>query len=178
MTNLKYLYISVYLPLTLVLGVGNVFRASFATKQNTQNISTSDYSIEAKKIDRIDALQKFFTKYNSPLIENAETFVIVADKYGLDYKLLPSIACMESTCAKFLIPGTYNPFGWGAGKIIFGSYDEAIERVGRGLSEIYLSRGLDTAQKIAPVYNPPSPYSWTNGVNFFISKIEEISLKS
>ncbi len=178
MLNIKYLHISIYLPLALVLGVGTGFNKNVSAKQVIQTDTATEFSIESKRINRVDSLQKFFSKYNSPLIENAETFVKVADKYGLDYKLLPSIACMESTCAKFLIPGNYNPFGWGAGRIKFDSYDEAIERVGRGLSEIYLSRGLDTAQKIAPVYNPPSPYSWTNGVNFFISKIEEISLRS
>lgn len=182
MVNIKNLYISIFLPIALVVTLGNMSDVVLAktNKNDSENNSYSfmEVSIESKKIDRKEALETFFEKYNSPLANHAETFIAVADKYGLDYKLMPSIACMESTCARFLIPGTNNPFGWGKGRIVFESYDEAIEKVGEGLNKIYLSRGLDNAEKIAPVYNPPSPVSWTKGVNYFTSKIEEISLKN
>jgi hypothetical protein len=181
MINIKNLYISILLPVALVLTLGSFGGAKAVADEpisiHKETFATIEFTIESKKIDRVGALEKFFQKYNSPLANHAETFVLIADKYKIDYKLLPSIACMESTCAKFLIPGTHNPFGWGAGRIAFASYDEAIEKVGAGLDKIYLSRGLDNAEKIAPVYNPPSPISWTKGVNYFTGKIEEISLK-
>ena len=82
---------------------------------------------------------------------------------------------MESTCGKFLIEGSYNPFGWGIyGKnaIYFKSYDEAIETVAKGIRDNYASRGLNTPEKIAPVYTPPNYVNWRNGVNYFISRID------
>ena len=130
---------------------------------------------EDNRKDKIETLEDFFGSLNSPLEENAETFVDVADKYGLDYKLLPAIACMESSCGRKLIEGSYNPFGWGIyGKnaIYFESYEEAIETVAKGISEKYVARGLDTPEKIAPVYTPPNAIGWRNGVNFFIGKID------
>src|SRR3990167_1051654 len=180
MLNVKYLYISIIMSVALLAGSFFVWVEADVYKQEPKHEKTLASSIileniEYEKVDRVKSLEKFFETYNSPLINHAGTFIEVADKYGFDYKLLPSIACLESTCARFLIPETYNPFGWGAGKIYFKSYDEAIELVGKGLKDIYLSRGLDNAEKIAPVYNPPSPYTWTRGVNFFINKIEDVS---
>jgi hypothetical protein len=132
--------------------------------------------IEYQKIDRVESLEKFFDKYKSPLKEHSNTFVEVADKYQIDYRLLPSISCMESTCGKFLIEGSYNPFGWGIygdNAIYFENYDEAIQTVGEGLSKNYFSKGRDTVEEIAPIYTPPNHVNWKNGVNFFINKIEE-----
>ncbi len=139
-----------------------------------------DIVIESKKIDRVEVLENFFTKYDSPLKGNAKTFVEVADKYGMDYKLLPAISCMESSCAKHLIVDSYNPFGWGIyGKnaIYFKNYDEAIETVGKGIAERYINRGFDSVAKIAPIYTPPNSRNWGNGVNYFISKINEEEVK-
>jgi len=132
-----------------------------------------NYEVEVIKVDRVKALKSFFQKYNSPLVSNVETFIKVADLYDIDYKILPAISCIESGCGKHLIPNSYNPFGWGKGRIIFSSFDEAIEKVGKGLNQIYLSRGLTTVEKIAPVYNPPSPVTWTQKVNYFINQISE-----
>jgi len=85
---------------------------------------------------------------------------------------------MESSCGKYLIEGSYNPFGWGiygTNAIYFEDYDEAIETVGKGLKDNYLSRGFDTPQKIAPVYTPPNHVNWLNGVTYFMNSIENIS---
>ncbi|HQG58540.1 MAG TPA: hypothetical protein PLM44_01750, partial [bacterium] len=79
------------------------------------------------------------------------------------------------SCGKRLIPESFNPFGWGIygrNVIYFKSFDEAIEVVGKELAEKYITKGLNTPEKIAPVYTPPNPVNWKNGVNFFISKIK------
>ena len=120
-------------------------------------------------------LEKFFESYKSPLVKHSETFVKVAEKYGLDYRLLPAISCIESSCGKKLIEGSYNPFGWGiygSNAIFFKDYDEAIETVGMGLKANYLDKGFDTPQKIAPIYTPPNHMNWLSGVTFFMEKIE------
>jgi hypothetical protein len=132
----------------------------------------------ANKIEKVRALKKFFDKYNSPLKESSETFVEVADKYGMDYKLLPAISCMESSCGKKLMEGSYNPFGWGiygSNAIYFKNYDEAIDTVGKGIKDNYLSKGFDSVEKIAPIYTPPNSQNWKNGVTFFMNKIDAAS---
>jgi len=134
------------------------------------------FDVEFKQVNRKEALEKFFEKYDSPLKSNAETFVKVADEYGIDYRLIPSISCMESTCGKFLIEGSYNPFGWGIygdNVIYFKDYDEAIKTVGKGLNKGYFAKGFNTVEKIAPIYTPPNSVNWKNGVSFFMNEISK-----
>lgn len=136
----------------------------------------NSYKVEYKKVNRKEALTKFFEKYNSPLASHVDTFIETADKYGIDYRLIPSISCMESTCAKVLIEGSYNPFGWGiygSNVIYFKNYDEAIRTVGEGLNKGYFAKGYDTVEEIAPIYTPPNHYNWKNGVTFFMNEISE-----
>ena len=134
-------------------------------------------TVEYKKVNREEVLAAFFEDLKSPLKPNAKKFIEVADKYGLDYRLLPAISCMESTCGKRIIPESYNPFGWGiygTTHIAFASFDEAIETVGKGLAENYVSKGFDTPREIAPIYTPPNHVNWLNGVNYFYSRMETL----
>jgi len=163
------------LPFIAVFTVATVFVRMPEKQPLEVPVTFIGKEINTGREEKIQALRDFFEKQRSPLAENAETFVNVAEKYDIDYRLLPAIACMESSCGKRLIPNSYNPFGWGIyGKnaIYFKSYDEAIEVVGKGISEKYVSKGLDTPEKMAPVYTPPNSVNWKNGVNFFIGKIE------
>jgi len=123
---------------------------------------------------RQEQLKRYFQYYKSPLAEYAGVFVEMADKYGLDWKLLPAISGVESTFARHYINGTYNAYGWGGGKIRFESWEDSIEKVSKALSEKYYARGLDTPYKIAPVYCPPSKV-WAGNVNFFMEKLEGFS---
>jgi hypothetical protein len=136
--------------------------------------------IDQVKLKKIGTLKAFFTKYKSPLKDHSAKFVEVSDKYALDYRLLPAISCIESTCGKFIISGSYNPFGWGIynGKVTrFDSFDDAIETVGKGLKKHYIDKGLDTPAKIAPIYTPPRPEHWLKSVNFFMSEIDKHEIK-
>lgn len=131
-------------------------------------------------LSRKEVLEKFFEKYNSPLEENAQTFVEIADLYGIDYRILPAIACIESTCGKNIIEGSYNPFGWGiygTNYIAFSSFDEAIKTVGEGLNKGYFSNGLDTVEEIALVYTPSNSYHWASNVKQFMYEMDSIREK-
>ncbi len=138
-------------------------------------------STKAERTTRHKILTEFFNKYRSPLVAHVDTFLAVADKYDIDYRLLPAISCTESTCGKFLIEGSYNPFGWGIyGKnaIYFKSYDEAIETVAAGLHKSYISRGLDTPEEIEHIYTPPSKGSWGRATRFFMNQMDLIAEKN
>jgi len=146
------------------------------SKASTNIDKELTFNVEFKQVNRKEALEKFFEKYNSPLKSNAETFIKVADEHGIDYRLIPSISCMESTCGKFLIEGSYNPFGWGIygnNAIYFKNYDEAIKTVGNGLNKGYFAKGYDTVEEIAPIYTPPNSVNWKNGVSFFMNEISK-----
>lgn len=66
-----------------------------------------------------------------PLAGYGGQFVRVADKYGLDWRLLPAIAIRESSGGKQMCGN--NPFGWASCRTDFDSVQEAIEYVGINL---------------------------------------------
>lgn len=123
-------------------------------------------------------IEQFYDHYNSPLSEYASVFVTVADKYKLDYRLLPSISMQESNGAKVLPEGSFNPFGYGIygdNSLGFRSYEEAIERVGRGIREDYIDQGLKTPYQIMTKYTPSSLAKggpWAIGVELFMDELE------
>lgn len=126
---------------------------------------------------RAKIIEDFFEGYKSPLSTLSQTFIQVADKYQLDYRLLPAIAMQESNGGKRVINNSYNPFGYGiyGGLVIrFQSWDEAIERVGKALREDYLNQGLKTPTQIMAKYTPPSLEkggAWARGVNTFMEEL-------
>jgi len=159
---------SIFAPILLIL----TFVVTSAPKVNaSEDVDIPFQKIEHKNVERSDILKKFFNKYNSPLANHVEVFIKVADKYDMDYRLLPAISCVESTCGKFYIKNTYNTFGWGSGLIDYDSFEESIESVGEGLHKGYLSKGLTSVDKIARVYNPPNSANWASKVKYFMSQI-------
>lgn len=126
---------------------------------------------------RIKAIEEFFNNYKSVLSTEATTFIRVADKYHLDWRLLPAISMQESIGAKKMIQSSYNPFGYGiyGSKVLkFDSFEEAIETVGRGLRENYLNEGLRTPEQIMTKYTPPSLAkggTWAKGVSSFMEEL-------
>lgn len=93
---------------------------------NTKEVAVDT---RAKNID------DYFAKKNLPLAGYGETFVKVADKYDLDYRLLPAIAMRESTGGKNPCPNDKdNVFGWHSCKTTFDSQEAAIDKVGAHLA--------------------------------------------
>lgn len=82
---------------------------------------------------RVLALERVFTKHNSPLAPFAKNYVETADKYELDWRLLPAIAGLESSFGNAQLKGSYNSYGWGGGRIYFNSVEDGIETVMYGL---------------------------------------------
>jgi len=119
---------------------------------------------------RVQALENVFKKYNSPLVGEAKHYVYYADKYNIDWKLLPAIAGLESTFAHAHIEGSHNAYGWGGGRIYYVSWEQGIDRISKALSERYYARGADTVYKIGPIY-AESP-TWAPRVTGFVNQIE------
>lgn len=124
---------------------------------------------------RVIIVQRFLQSYGSPLAEHANTLVSSADKYGLDYKLLPAIAMKESGGCKAIPANSHNCWGWGIhseGSLGFDSYDEGIETVSSGLKEYYIDLGYETVEDIMTKYAHKDSTTWADGVNFYIDQIE------
>src|SRR5690349_6089232 len=76
---------------------------------------------------RISRLQQFFAEYKCPVHVLSSTFVRAADLHGIDWRLLPAIAFIESTGGKDY--RNNNILGWGNGDIRFRTISEGIRTV-------------------------------------------------
>lgn len=124
---------------------------------------------------RVEKVHAFFEKYHSLLADYANTIVESADKYGIDYALLPAIAMQESIGCKREPAGTHNCFGWGIythKRVSFQSYEEAIDGVSKLLAKNYINKGLNSPEEIGKKYNPGNTNDWVDKVSYFINQIE------
>lgn len=121
---------------------------------------------------RIMAVQNVFKRYNSPLVNEAGTFVKAADEFGVDWRLLPSISGLESTFGKFLMPNSYNAYGWGGGYIYFKSWEQGIKTINKAIRKNYMEKwNAKNVWEIGPIY-AESP-TWSVRVNSFMQQIEK-----
>ena len=128
--------------------------------------------------NHIDKLEAFLIHKKSPFALYAKELVDSADKYGLpDYRLIAAISGVESNFGRFIPPDSYNAVGWVNGAFQFKSWPDMFDKVAQTLKESYYDRGLDTVEKIAPVYAPPST-TWAGHVQFFIKDIEDFQVDS
>jgi len=121
---------------------------------------------------RSQVLKTFLEKRQSPLADYADTFIQVADKYELDWKLVPAISGLESAFAKRYVQGTYNAYGWGGGYIYFDSWEDSIETVSAALKDKYINRGALTVNQIGRIYAPPNP-AWGSLVIHIMTDIDK-----
>ena len=143
--------------------------AAVIVKESNFTASSSS-SLQTIALKR-KAMTEVLKRYNAPLLSEVDSFLEACTTYNLDCYLLPSISGIESTFGKFLIPGTFNPFGWGRGLLEFKSYNETIMTVGKALREKYINRGADTVEKIGHIYCEGD--TWAGKVQFFMNQFEE-----
>jgi hypothetical protein len=132
---------------------------------------------EKEKASNAENVDKYFASMNLPLAGYGETFVEVAEKYDLDYRLLPAIAMRESTGGKHPCPGgNKNIFGWNSCKTKFSSYEEAIDKVGAHLAgEVKSTKGYygnKSVRKKLRTYNSVIP-PYVDQVVSIMNKIEK-----
>jgi len=131
-------------------------------------------------VDKSDSrpviVDNFLAKHNSPMTGMGSVFVREADKYNLDYRLLPAIAFQESTLGKKIPRGSHNAFGWaiytGANSgATFKDWEHAIEVVAAGLKKNYIDKGLISPEEIMLRYTKNNDGNWVFGVNFAIEEM-------
>lgn len=126
---------------------------------------------------RVAIVKDFLTKYKSDLLPYAQNIIDAADKYNLDYRLVPAIAMQESNlCSKLTgkLKDSHNCWGFGVyGKNVtkFDNYADAINTVTKTLAIQYKAKGLETPDQIMKVYTPGSNGSWAKSVSYFMDKL-------
>ena len=150
--------------------LGNtVAYAALPTAQNTMTAEITESD------GRIEKIRQFLARYGSPLEPYAADIVEAADQFGLDYRLVPSIAMQESNLCKKIPDNSYNCWGYGIyGKQVkhFKDFKDGIYTVTEGLSKNYKKNGLVTPNQIMSVYTPSSNGSWAFGVNHFMAELQ------
>lgn len=117
--------------------------------------TTGKAQIRSSEDPRISSVRRFFQRYNSPVQELSAVFVREADQNGLDWRLLPGLALIESGggkhCQKF------NLFGWKNGKASFESFADGIRQVAWQLSNsrFYRHKSVD---RVLLTYNKDPMY--------------------
>ncbi len=169
--------------LIVILLIGGVYAYILAQPKTVYFVSPaplqdgSGVSVAvSQKVDtRVGVLRKFFEEYNSPLVGFEKKFIETSDRYGFDWRLLPSIAGVESSLGRHACG--YNIFGWGSCSISFSSYEEAIETVGRKIATLsYYAwyRKSGSLWDFATAYNFPYREKYHGEIQFFYQKISDL----
>jgi hypothetical protein len=152
------------------------FRLTAAAAGTSQIINATIIPADA----RILLLRSFMSRHNSPMTPYADIVVSEADRYGIDFRLVPAIAMCESNLGK-RIPSKDSYNAWGvavytgatSGKV-FDNWVDAIQWVTKYIKEKYYDLGLIDLHDIGAKWAPPSVengYSWTNCVDSFVNDI-------
>jgi hypothetical protein len=133
----------------LARGVTILFLLDQAFSSSSAQIVTAAQTVQNDP--RFHAIRNFFLSKKCPIAELSADFVAAADKHNLDWRLLPSIALLESGGGK-IAPGG-NPLGWGSGQAKFKTAAQAIHYVAERLSISPIYAGKDLKTKLR-IYNP------------------------
>jgi len=117
---------------------------------------TKETPADYKADRRFKILKAFFSKADCPARHYAQAFLEAADRYDLDWRLLPSLSFIESTGGK--AARNNNLFGWDSGKAQFPTPTASIHAVGYRLanSSLYKDKDLDG---LLNTYNPDVEYA-------------------
>jgi|GEM_PF-1716964 len=119
---------------------------------------------------KVENIQNYMNRRNSPLKDEARYIVIMANKFEIDYRLVPAISIIESSGGLRLYR-RYNAWGWGGSNgFTFENWEHSIYVVSKGLSGYY-SMGLNTPERMAPRYNPHTPNEWGAKVRMVMNQI-------
>lgn len=139
-------------------------------------LGTNTQTVFAVEDARPLLLENFFAKYRSPLLSYSQYIVEIADKYGLDYALIPAMAMQESQACLRIPEGSNNCWGYGiyGDKVLkFESYEQGIETVAKTLKEKYVEDSLTNPDLIMSRWTPSSNGSWSSAVNLFMQEIKQ-----
>jgi len=177
--NMKTRNIIILFILTLIF----IFNAQSVYAQQRASVSSARITIAEKEPVndyRVKILKTYLEEHNSPLAQDADSFVKYADKYNLDWRFVAAISGLESTFGQQVPYNSYNAWGWGIygdNMIRFKSWDEGIQTISQGLREKYMDRwGAQDIYQIGNLY--ASSPTWAQRVNNFMDNIQDFTLRN
>ncbi len=116
----------------------------------------SDSTLPAPSTDpRSERLEAFFKAYDCPAPLHVDDYLRAADSHALDYRLLPAISLVESTCGSF--ERRNNRWGWDSAQSGFPSVPAGIDYITEQLAENPRYKGKSLQEKLF-TYNPYPQY--------------------
>ena len=127
---------------------------------------------------RILLLEDFLE--GSPMEKYADLIVTEADKYNIDFRLIPAIAMCESNLGKRMPSGSFNAWGIAVytgqqSGATFTSWDKGIRWVSQFIHDRFYKNDLVDLKAIGATWAPPSVntgHSWANCVETFMRDIQ------
>ena len=106
--------------------------------------------------NRYDKLEAFFQSFGCPAPHYVDEYLGAADSYAIDYRLLPVISVVESTCGVY--QRLNNRWGWDSARKGFSSFRAGLQYIARQLAEgrFYRNKSLDEKVRM---YNPNPQYA-------------------
>jgi len=120
-------------------------------------------------------IERYLTKYKSPLAPYSKLIFELSETYGFDYYWIVAIAQQESNLCKKIPKDSHNCWGYGIhkkGTLRFDNYELALKSYAEYLKKQYFDKGLNTPELIMKKYCPSSNGSWAYGVQQFIDELE------
>lgn len=106
--------------------------------------------------DRYDKLESFFKSFGCPAPHYVPEYLGAADSYAIDYRLLPAISVLESTCGVY--QRLNNRWGWDSARKGFTSFRAGLQYIARQLSQGRYYKDKSLEEKVR-TYNPNPQYA-------------------
>ena len=169
-------------PLTLLFTIFSLYtltkpKPSEPLIASTNNLNPIDLNSQVLGIQIDDFRPLRVAKFlkGTPLESYSTQIVAVSDKYGIDYRLIPAIAMKETGAGRVAPQNSFNAWGFENGRTRFESWEQAIENVAKTLKTRYVAKGMDTPDKMMPVYAPPAMENgggWAIAINGYLAQME------
>ncbi len=105
---------------------------------------------------RTARLERFFKIYHCATPYHTSEYLGAADRYGLDYRLLPAVSIRETACGKGA-KELNNLWGYHPGRESFSSIAAGIEFLAHRLTQHPFYKGKTLQDKLF-IYNPRAAY--------------------
>jgi hypothetical protein len=117
--------------------------------------SDSTLPVSPSKDPRGARLEAFFKAYGCPNPLHVDEYLRAADSHALDYRILPAISLVETTCGTF--ERMNNRWGWDSAQSGFSSVTAGIDFITAQLAEGEPYKGKTLKEKLY-TYNPYPQY--------------------
>jgi len=101
-------------------------------------------------------LETFFQSFGCPAPYHVKEYLGAADTYAIDYRLLPAISVLESTCG--IYQRGNNRWGWASARKGFASFRAGLEYIAHQLAEGRYYKNKTLEEKVR-MYNPRPQYA-------------------